>query len=150
MPDFNTEKICYVILKAREFDVKVEIVEPDPGGNSSDSDAGEVLQDYADDPTFHEIKVFIDDLNVDEQIDLVALTWLGRGDYTVSEWDEACAEARRARDEVRTLCVERHVQQGREGGAEPLDCFVAIQAAHHGTRGHRPRARALPGAPGLT
>ncbi len=99
MPDLNTEKICYVILKAREFDVKVDIVEPDPGGNPADSGAAEVLQDYANDPTFHEIKEFIDDLNVDEQIDLVALTWLGRGDYSVSEWDEACAEARRARDE---------------------------------------------------
>ena len=99
MPEFNTEKICYLILKAREFDVKVDVVEPDPGGNPSDSESGVVLQDYADDPTFHEIKEFIDDLNVDEQIDLVALTWLGRGDYSVGEWDEACTEARRAREE---------------------------------------------------
>lgn len=99
MLELNTDKICYLIVKAREFDVKVDVVEPNPGGNPSDSDSGEVLQDYADDPTFQEIKEFIDGLNVDEQIDLVALTWLGRGDYSVGEWDEARAEARRAREE---------------------------------------------------
>jgi hypothetical protein len=99
MPDINTEKVCFVIAKAREFDVKVGVVEPNPGGSPIDGEALDVLQDYAEDPTYQEIKVFIDGLNEDEQIDLVALTWLGRGDYGAAEWDEARAEAQRARDE---------------------------------------------------
>jgi len=99
MPEINIDKVCYLIVKAREFDVKVDVEEPDPGGNPSDSDSREVLQDYADDPTLQEIKSFVDDMNEDEQIDLVALMWLGRGDYDVSEWEEARAEAIRARDE---------------------------------------------------
>lgn len=99
MPDINTEKVCFVIAKAREFDVKVGVAEPNPGGSPIDGEALDVLQDYAEDPTYQEIKVFIEGLNEDEQIDLVALTWLGRGDYGAAEWDEARAEAQRARDE---------------------------------------------------
>lgn len=99
MPDISTDKVCFLIIKAREFDVKVDVEEPDPGGNPSDSDSREVLQDYADDPTLQEIKMFVDDLNEDEQIDLVALMWLGRGDYDTSEWEDARTEAVRARDE---------------------------------------------------
>jgi len=99
MPDISTDKVCYLIIKAREFDAKVGVEEPEPGGNPSDSGTLEILQDYADDPTIQEIKTFVEDLNEDEQIDLVALMWLGRGDYTADEWDAACDEAKRARDE---------------------------------------------------
>jgi hypothetical protein len=99
MPDISTDKVCYLIVKAREFDVKVDVEEPDPGGNPTDSDSSEILQDYADDPTLQEIKTFVDDLNEDEQIDLVALMWLGRGDFDTSEREDARTEAIRARDE---------------------------------------------------
>lgn len=99
MPDISTDKVCYLIIKAREFDVKVSVEEPDSGGNPSDSGSLEVLQDYDNDPTYQEIRTFVEDLNEDEQIELVALLWLGRGDYSLDEWDEACDEARRARDE---------------------------------------------------
>lgn len=99
MPEINTDKICYLIIKAREFDVKVGVEEPEPGGNPVDSGSLEVLQDYADDPTYQEIKSFVDDLNEDEQIDLVALMWVGRGDYSAEEWGDAREEAQRARDE---------------------------------------------------
>jgi len=99
MPNISTDKVCYLIIKAREFDAKVGVEEPEPGGNPSDSGTLEILQDYADDPTIQEIKTFVDDLNEDEQIDLVALMWMGRGDYTIDEWDDACEEAKRARDE---------------------------------------------------
>lgn len=99
MPDISTDKVCYLIVKAREFDVKVDVEESDPGVSPPDSDTTEVLQDYADDPTLQEIKTFVDDLNEDEQIDLVALMWLGRGDFDTSEWDDARVEAIRARDE---------------------------------------------------
>ena len=55
----------------------------------------DVLEDHEDDPTFQELTTFINALNEDEQIDLVALTWLGRGDATINEWDELRAEAAR-------------------------------------------------------
>jgi hypothetical protein len=31
--NISPEKVCYIIIKAREFDAKVEPVEPDPGSN---------------------------------------------------------------------------------------------------------------------
>lgn len=38
-----------------------------------------------------EIRSFIDDLNEEEQIDLIALAWVGRDTFTVDELDEARA-----------------------------------------------------------
>jgi len=99
MLEISPEKVCFIIIKAREYDAKVEIEEPDPGSNPSDEDMREVLQDYADDATAEELKEAIDDLNEDEQINLVALTWLGRGDYSKDEWAQVLKEARDARSD---------------------------------------------------
>jgi hypothetical protein len=99
MPDINTDKVCFLIVKAREFDVKTGLDDPDPDNDSSETYNRDELLDFTDDPTLQEIKMFVDDLNEDEQIDLVALMWLGRGDYDTSEWEDARTEAIRARDE---------------------------------------------------
>ena len=82
----SSEKVCFVIMKAREFDAKEEPSEEDPGSNPADDKDISVLEDQPDDPVVEELTSFIDSLSEDEQIDLVALTWLGRGDYTVAEW----------------------------------------------------------------
>ena len=95
----NPVKVCYLIVKARQFDAKVEPVEPDPGSNASDDGMLDVLEDYPDDPVFEELKGFIDNLNEDEQIDLVALLWFGRDDGGVAEWPGVRREAARARNE---------------------------------------------------
>jgi hypothetical protein len=97
MLGISPEKVCWIIIKAREFDVKVDIVEPDPGSNPADGDMREVLEDYADDPIYQELVEFIDSLNEDEQVELVALAWVGRGDYGVDEWRDVLEQARGAR-----------------------------------------------------
>lgn len=56
----------------------------------------EVLEDHPDDPVLLEIAGLINSLNEDEQIDLVALMWMGRDDYTVEEWRQLRDEATRA------------------------------------------------------
>ena len=99
MPDINTDKVCFLIVKAREFDVKTGVEEPDPDSGAADSEIGDTPRDFVEDPTLQEIKLFVEELNEDEQIDLVALMWLGRGDYDTSEWEDARTEAIRARDE---------------------------------------------------
>ena len=91
----STEKVCFCVLKAREFDVKDVVTDPDSGSNPSDDAMISVLEDHADDPTQQELKAFIDGLTEDEQVDLVALTWLGRGDGTIDDWDELREEAAR-------------------------------------------------------
>lgn len=55
-----------------------------------------VLEDHADDPVWSELVALIRGLNEDEQIDLVALTWLGRGDGDLDDWQDLRAEAARA------------------------------------------------------
>ena len=93
------EKLGFIIIKAREFDAKVDPAEPDPGSNPTDDDQREVLEDYAGDPTYAELVEAIEGLNEDEQVELVALVWLGRGDYESSEWDQALKDAREAHNE---------------------------------------------------
>jgi hypothetical protein len=94
----SPEKVCFIIVKAREFDAKDEVTDPDPGSNPSD-DGDAILEDHSDDPVVEELTSFIDSLSEDEQIDLVALMWLGRDDYSVADWGEVRAEADRAHNE---------------------------------------------------
>lgn len=89
----SPEKVCFVIIKAREFDAKDEVTEPDPGSNPSDDKDVEILEDHGDDPVVEELTQFINALSEDEQIDLVALTWLGRDDYTPADWPSVRADA---------------------------------------------------------
>jgi hypothetical protein len=91
----SPEKVCFFILKAREFDVKDVVTDPDSGSNPSDDAMISVLEDHRDDPTYQELRSYIDALTEDEQVDLVALTWLGRGDGTIDEWDSLRQEAAR-------------------------------------------------------
>lgn len=89
------EKVCYILIKAREFDVKVAPQDPDPGSNPTDDQSAEILSDRLDDPTYQELVGALRSLNEDELAELLALTWVGRGDYGKEEWQEALAEARR-------------------------------------------------------
>jgi hypothetical protein len=92
----SPEKVCFIIVKAKEFDAKDEVNEPEPASNPSDDMAVAVLEDHEDDPVLEELTSLIDALSEDEQIDLVAMMWLGRGDYAVGEWQMAREEAARA------------------------------------------------------
>jgi len=55
-----------------------------------------VLEDHRDDPVVQEIAAAIFGMSEDEQIDLVPLAWLGRGDGSIEDWDELRAEAARS------------------------------------------------------
>ena len=99
MLQIDPRKVCYLIVKAREFDAKVEVIEPDPGSNPSDEDMRGVLEDYPDDPVDAEIRTLVDDMNEDEQIDLVTLLWLGRGEGSPDEWDSLREQAAAAHSE---------------------------------------------------
>jgi hypothetical protein len=91
----SPEKVAFFISKAHQFDVKDAVSDPDSGSNASDDAMLDVLEDHADDPTQRELTAFINGLTEDEQIDLVALVWLGRGDGSLADWDELRAEAAR-------------------------------------------------------
>ena len=101
MPELaiSPEKVAFIIEKAREYDVKEGDTDPDSGSNAADDDMIDVLEDNGQDPVIRELTSFIRALNEDEQIDLVALMWLGRGDADVDEWNDLRARAVEARGE---------------------------------------------------
>jgi hypothetical protein len=89
------EKLCFIIDKARQFDAKDGLTDPGDSSNATDDGMRSVLEDHRNDPVYVELKSAIWALNEDEQIDLVTLTWLGRGDETLNGWDDLRAEAAR-------------------------------------------------------
>ena len=95
MPELliSPEKVGFLIEKAREFDVKDVASDPDSGSNGADDNMIDVLEDNGDDPVAREIIGFINAMSEDEQVDLVALMRLGRGDGTIEEWNELRREA---------------------------------------------------------
>ena len=84
--DIPTDKLSFIILKAREFDVKESDSDPDEGSNPTDDGNTDVLTDKSDDPVREELLGAIRELPEDERLQLVALAWLGRGTYDLSEW----------------------------------------------------------------
>jgi hypothetical protein len=89
-----TDKIGFIIMKAREFDVKEGDSDPDAGSNPTDDGNADVLEDQADDPVREELIGAIRGLDEDARYELVALAWLGRGTYDLDEWQEAVDTAR--------------------------------------------------------
>jgi hypothetical protein len=89
------EKLAYIAAKAREFDAEVPV---DPaaaaGSDPADDDERQILLDTPDNPTAQELRDAIDGLNLDEREELLALVWLGRGDYDAAGWPEALRLAR--------------------------------------------------------
>lgn len=81
----STEKIAFILVKAREFDEKVAPSGLDRGSNPADDSEKLILEAYRGDPTLAELEGALGSLNEDEQLDLVALAWLGRGDFETFE-----------------------------------------------------------------
>jgi hypothetical protein len=124
MPELaiSVEKVGFLIEKTREFDVKEAETDPDSGSNPTDDDMIDVLEDDGCDPVAQEISGFINAMTEDEQIDLIALMRLGRGDGSIEEWNDLRREAAevRGRSTSRTLLGEPLVS---DYLAEGLDAF---------------------------
>jgi Protein of unknown function (DUF3775) len=88
------ERLGFIIAKAREFDAEVP-VEPDAatGSDGPDDDEREILLDTPDNPTEQELRDAIEGLGPPERQELLALMWLGRGDYDADSWPDALREA---------------------------------------------------------
>ena len=99
MLTIDPDKVCHIIVKARAVNAKTELVDEDPASNMAEDDMLEVLTEAPEDATEQEVAAFIDGLNTDEQCELVALAWIGRGSFIKEEWREALREARHAHNE---------------------------------------------------
>ncbi|WP_050626087.1 DUF3775 domain-containing protein [Bradyrhizobium viridifuturi] len=103
MPELTVsrDKVGFLIEKAHEFDVKDLPADEESGSNPIDDAEVDVLQDDGSDSVAAEVASFIRALNEDEQIDLVALMWLGRDDGTINEWDDLRSQAAERRSGYR-------------------------------------------------
>ena len=91
----DPETAFFIVLKAREFHAKVDPVDPDPGSDPADDRAIDVLQFHRDDALTDELVSAIGPMTEDERLDLLALIWVGRGDYSLLQWSAAREAARR-------------------------------------------------------
>jgi hypothetical protein len=90
----SPEKVFFIVAKARQSDLNA--VGSELASDLNDDDVGHGIEDHSRDTDRSELSGFIRGLNVDEQIDLVALMWLGRGDGDLDNWRDLRAEASRA------------------------------------------------------
>jgi hypothetical protein len=91
LAELNPDKVCFIIVKAREYNGTDEV-----GGdasNATDDGFSSALTENNERPVRAELVSFIDNLNDDEKVELVALCWTGRGDFE-GDWKGAMAEAR--------------------------------------------------------
>jgi hypothetical protein len=104
MPEISTDKVCFVVAKSREL-LAEDVGAQSDGSNPTDDGFVAVLTDAGDRPARLELVEFIDALDADELDALVALTWIGRGDFERADWRAAVKTAgeRRAGDTAKYL-----------------------------------------------
>jgi len=93
MLEISVDKVAHIIVKAREYEAKVGAWDADRDAGDSEEEPESILEDLGVDSTRAELTEFIAGLNDDEQANLVALFWVGRGTYSADEFDEAVAMA---------------------------------------------------------
>jgi hypothetical protein len=132
MLEIAPEKVAHIIIKAREYDSKVAAWDDTPKSGDAEDDPSSILEDFADDPTRAELAGFINRLNVDEQVHLVALAWIGRGTFSADEFDEAVQTARdeRVNSTSRYLLGMPLLADYLEEGLERLD--ISAEDAERG------------------
>jgi len=93
MLDVNPDTVCRLIELARVFHAQEEVVIPEEPGNPSGDYPTQILAGHAGDSTLAEFRNIITDLEPDQQQQIVALLWVGRGDFSIEEWEDAVEEA---------------------------------------------------------
>ena len=96
MLTIDPDKVCHIIVKARAFDAQIGLGDPTEETGASFDGPPDGIDGDLDDATQEELAAFVAGLNEDEQIELVALTWVGRGSFAKEDWAEAMRDARHA------------------------------------------------------
>ncbi len=96
MLELNVEIVKHLIDRAHEFYTEEPVDMPAAPAVLSDDWEPATPPELASGVAYSEFKSIIMDLEPDQQQMIVALMWLGRGDFTLDEWELALAEARRS------------------------------------------------------
>jgi hypothetical protein len=96
MPEINPAKVCFVIEKSREL--QSEDVGAETDASSAADDDERAVMAGANASIRRELVQFIKELDVDEAAALVAMTWIGRGDFDAEDWQGAVDAASERRE----------------------------------------------------
>jgi hypothetical protein len=114
----SLESVAAIVDAARA------VQEGEESGAISRADEDEEGLDAEDDENMDEdaLRAFISELNEDEQASLIALAWIGRGDYEADDWEEArnLARERNMRDPAGDLLGIEMLGDMLEEGLEAL------------------------------
>jgi hypothetical protein len=91
---FDSAEIEELVLRFNAVMAKEGTDIPNLGGNASDDEVAETLQETDDDLSRDEITQEIESMNDEQKDGLVALFWIGRGDAEPEQWEETMALAR--------------------------------------------------------
>ena len=95
---FDSDEIEQLVLRFNAVMAKEGMDIPDPGGNASDDEVAETLQETTGDLSRDEITQEIESMDDEQKDGLVALFWIGRGDAEPAEWEATTALARQQHD----------------------------------------------------
>jgi hypothetical protein len=88
--DIAIDKVRALIVEARRLDVKDGDNDPQSGSDAlDDRNVGALSDSNPDKASEHEFRGLIAGLNIDERADLLTLLYIGRGDFSASEWNVA-------------------------------------------------------------
>lgn len=94
MLTISLQTLAFIIAKARGYEAEVPPVDEASGSNATDDGETDILEDTAGNPTEAELRGALDQLNTDEKEEILALLFVGRGDFSAAEWPAAMAQAR--------------------------------------------------------
>ncbi|MCG6897434.1 MAG: DUF3775 domain-containing protein [Thiocapsa sp.] len=87
------DSLCHIIDKAREFQAKEEVVIPDSPSSPTEDWALQILADHSEDYSLREMTQAIGEMSQRQRAELIAIMWIGRGDYSLDEWETAVDDA---------------------------------------------------------
>lgn len=89
----NPDDVCQLAQLARDFHAQDAVIVDQEPESLTDDLVFDAMERHGEDPIVAEFRNIIADLDRGQQVQVVALMWIGRGDYDLSEWDRAKMDA---------------------------------------------------------
>lgn len=123
----NPDDVCRLVQLARDFHARETLVAEDRPESPADVPATGVMEGYTEDAVVGEFRSIVADLEGAQQVELIALMWLGRGDYDFPEWHRALRRAEESWSDQAGNFLLMHplLAEHLEGGLERFGHYCA-------------------------
>lgn len=109
---FDSDEIEELVLRFNAVMAKEATDISVPGGNATDDEVAETMQETKGDLSRDEITQAIESMNDEQKDALVALFWIGRGDAEPEEWEDIKALARQQHEGLVSRYLLRQPEVG--------------------------------------